>query len=144
VTFVAKGEVQGCGKIPLETEIVLARAAIASINFFDSLEIEETNFIRKLFHRDLCALGYHPYSFSNNTIFCDKMPKASAGKRNGAGKSSPYAPAAASKNNVFKFNTDLGQHILKNPGVAQAIVDKADLKQSDVSVCPLSSACYLS
>lgn len=30
------------------------------------------------------------------------------------------------------MNTDLGQHILKNPGVAQAIVDKADLKQSDI------------
>ncbi|KAL7268482.1 Dimethyladenosine transferase [Rhizina undulata] len=34
-------------------------------------------------------------------------------------------------NNVFGMNTDLGQHILKNPGVAQAIVDKAGLKQSD-------------
>jgi 18S rRNA (adenine1779-N6/adenine1780-N6)-dimethyltransferase len=30
------------------------------------------------------------------------------------------------------MNTDLGQHILKNPGVAQAIVNKAGLKQSDV------------
>ncbi|EHA23625.1 hypothetical protein ASPNIDRAFT_47196 [Aspergillus niger ATCC 1015] len=30
------------------------------------------------------------------------------------------------------MNTDLGQHILKNPGVAQRIVDKAELKQSDV------------
>ncbi|RMD41215.1 hypothetical protein DV735_g3903, partial [Chaetothyriales sp. CBS 134920] len=29
------------------------------------------------------------------------------------------------------MNTDIGQHVLKNPGVAQAIVDKADLKQSD-------------
>lgn len=54
---------------------------------------------------------------------------------------SPYArPNASSEkdaaskavNNVFKMNTDLGQHILKNPGVAQAIVDKAGLKQSDV------------
>lgn len=34
-------------------------------------------------------------------------------------------------NAIFKMNTDLGQHVLKNPGVAQAIVDKADLKQSD-------------
>lgn len=67
------------------------------------------------------------------------MPK-SARKNNGGGgvsKSDPYAGAASRKkghaaNNVFKFNTDLGQHILKNPGVAQAIVDKADLKQSDV------------
>lgn len=30
------------------------------------------------------------------------------------------------------MNTDLGQHVLKNPGVADAIVNKADLKQSDV------------
>lgn len=30
------------------------------------------------------------------------------------------------------MNTDLGQHVLKNPGVARAIVDKADLKQSDI------------
>lgn len=30
------------------------------------------------------------------------------------------------------MNTDLGQHVLKNPGVAQAIVDKAGLKQSDI------------
>ncbi|KAH0538117.1 hypothetical protein FGG08_005279 [Glutinoglossum americanum] len=58
------------------------------------------------------------------------MPKAKAAKRNGSASSSPYA--TASKNNIFKMNTDLGQHILKNPGVAQAIVDKADLKQSDV------------
>lgn len=35
-------------------------------------------------------------------------------------------------NHVFKMKTDLGQHVLKNPGVAQAIVDKADLKQSDI------------
>ncbi|CUS13695.1 unnamed protein product [Tuber aestivum] len=44
------------------------------------------------------------------------------------------AKEAASKtvNNVFRMNTELGQHILKNPGVAQAIVDKAGLKQSDV------------
>ena len=35
---------------------------------------------------------------------------------------------------MFKMNTDLGQHVLKNPGVAQAIVDKADLRQSDVRV----------
>ena len=34
-------------------------------------------------------------------------------------------------NTVFKFNTDLGQHILKNPLIAQAIVDKAELRTSD-------------
>lgn len=63
------------------------------------------------------------------------MPKAAKNKKNAAGSGGPYAAAAAKSkaaNAIFKFNTDLGQHILKNPGVAQAIVDKADLKQSDV------------
>lgn len=69
------------------------------------------------------------------------MPKSarkSTSSSNGVSKSDPYAGSAARKkahgqNNIFKFNTsDFGQHILKNPGVAQAIVDKADLKQSDV------------
>lgn len=67
------------------------------------------------------------------------MPKAQQ-SRNGIAKSDPYAGAAsrkqsggtAKKNPIFKMNTDIGQHILKNPGVAQAIVDKADLKQSDI------------
>ncbi|GMM51121.1 putative dimethyladenosine transferase [Starmerella bacillaris] len=36
------------------------------------------------------------------------------------------------KNSVFKMNTDLGQHILKNPKIAEAIVDKAEIKPSDV------------
>ncbi|RDA85824.1 hypothetical protein CP532_5772 [Ophiocordyceps camponoti-leonardi (nom. inval.)] len=35
------------------------------------------------------------------------------------------------KNNVFKFNTNVGQHILKNPGVSDAIVEKAHLKPTD-------------
>jgi len=68
------------------------------------------------------------------------MPKTPHKKRNGAASSSPYAQAptkARAANNVFKMNTDLGQHVLKNPGVAQAIVDKADLKQSDVGASRL-------
>jgi 18S rRNA (adenine1779-N6/adenine1780-N6)-dimethyltransferase len=62
------------------------------------------------------------------------MPKAHTKKRNSASGNSPYtkAPAAKVGNNVFKMNTDLGQHVLKNPGVADAIVNKADLKQSDI------------
>jgi len=67
------------------------------------------------------------------------MPKVQSKKRNGAAQSSPYAQAAAkttATNNIFKMNTDMGQHVLKNPGVAQAIVDKADLKQSDVRSRP--------
>ncbi|KUI60594.1 Dimethyladenosine transferase [Cytospora mali] len=70
------------------------------------------------------------------------MGKA-ATKRKGASSSSsstPYdrpskknaaATAAAGKNNVFKFNTNVGQHILKNPGIADAIVQKANLKPTD-------------
>ncbi|KAI4149507.1 MAG: hypothetical protein L6R39_002485 [Caloplaca ligustica] len=61
------------------------------------------------------------------------MPKATKQKRNGAAQGSPYTSTKTkSSNNIFKMNTDLGQHVLKNPGVAQAIVDKADLKQSDI------------
>lgn len=39
--------------------------------------------------------------------------------------------SSSKKNNVFKFNTNVGQHILKNPGVSDAIVDKAYLKPTD-------------
>ncbi|KAF2088571.1 rRNA adenine dimethylase [Saccharata proteae CBS 121410] len=65
------------------------------------------------------------------------MPKTASKKKNGAAQSSPYAgreqsAKAKAAHSIFKMNTDLGQHILKNPGVAQAIVEKADLKQSDV------------
>ncbi|KTW28761.1 dimethyladenosine transferase [Pneumocystis carinii B80] len=38
----------------------------------------------------------------------------------------------AVSNNIFKLNKDIGQHILKNPLVIQGIVDKADLKPSDI------------
>ncbi|KJZ76280.1 hypothetical protein HIM_04362 [Hirsutella minnesotensis 3608] len=66
------------------------------------------------------------------------MAKAKQAKRSSAG-GTPYerpsggkaGGAGSSKNNVFKFNTNVGQHILKNPGVADAIVDKAYLKPTD-------------
>ena len=64
------------------------------------------------------------------------MPKQKSGKRGGAANGSPYnVPASKTQtsNSIFKMKTEIGQHVLKNPGVAQAIVDKADLKQSDVS-----------
>ena len=66
------------------------------------------------------------------------MPKILRPKdaTSGVTKNDPYAGAKSRKNdksaaahNVFKMNKDLGQHILKNPGVAQAIVDKAELKR---------------
>ncbi|CAG9999308.1 unnamed protein product [Clonostachys byssicola] len=69
------------------------------------------------------------------------MAKVKHAKR-GSASSTPYerpskgggpsANAAANKNTVFKFNTNLGQHILKNPGVADAIVEKAFLRPTDV------------
>ena len=61
------------------------------------------------------------------------MPKVQSKKRNNAsGSGGQYAAKPAASNNVFQMNKDQGQHVLKNPGVAQAIVEKADLKQSDV------------
>lgn len=62
------------------------------------------------------------------------MPKIMSKKRSSALMSSPYTPSPQQKtaNSIFKMNTDIGQHVLKNPGVAQAIVDKAGLKQSDI------------
>ncbi|KAI0549938.1 rRNA adenine dimethylase [Xylaria curta] len=61
------------------------------------------------------------------------MGKAKTSKRGNAG-SGPYERPSKSNaaNNVFKFTKDLGQHILRNPGIAQAIVDKAVLKPTDV------------
>lgn len=57
-----------------------------------------------------------------------------AAKKKYSGNSTAGNQVAAEKhlNSVFKFNTDLGQHILKNPLVAQGIVDKAQIKPSDV------------
>lgn len=64
------------------------------------------------------------------------MGKAKTPRKNGAASAaSPYSrptgKGSAQKNNVFKFNTNVGQHILKNPGVADAIVNKAELKPTD-------------
>ncbi|KAI9685748.1 MAG: Dimethyladenosine transferase [Bathelium mastoideum] len=66
------------------------------------------------------------------------MPKASSKKHHhGVSKASSYTTAAPTPatskttHNIFKMNTDIGQHILKNPGIATAIVEKAGLKQSD-------------
>jgi len=64
------------------------------------------------------------------------MPKAKQKRTKGADKdASPYARPTSAKasaaHSIFKMDKDLGQHILKNPGVATAIVQKAHLKQSD-------------
>lgn len=57
----------------------------------------------------------------------------------GKAEKKKYAGASTGKqvdaekhlSSVFKFNTDLGQHILKNPLIAQGIVDKAQIRPSD-------------
>ncbi|QHS76478.1 putative dimethyladenosine transferase [Saccharomyces paradoxus] len=59
------------------------------------------------------------------------MGKAAKKKYSGA-TSSKQVSAEKHLSSVFKFNTDLGQHILKNPLVAQGIVDKAQIRPSDV------------
>ncbi|KAF2005824.1 dimethyladenosine transferas-like protein [Amniculicola lignicola CBS 123094] len=64
------------------------------------------------------------------------MPKAKrkGGHGSGANDTTPYSKPstkADAAHSIFKMNKDLGQHILKNPGVASAIVQKANLKQSD-------------
>lgn len=61
------------------------------------------------------------------------MAKADRSKRNNASNSPYEKPSGGSSktNNVFKFNTNFGQHILKNPGVSDAIVEKAFLKPTD-------------
>lgn len=76
------------------------------------------------------------------------MPKQTRDKKRAA-SSSPYgkpsAPTAAAKvtNNIFKMNTNIGQHLLKNPGIAEKIVEKANLKQSDVRRTRRSPICYV-
>ncbi|TLS24748.1 hypothetical protein PpBr36_08907 [Pyricularia pennisetigena] len=69
------------------------------------------------------------------------MGKVKTPRRAGAASNSPYdrkggnnaaaAAAAPSKNNVFRFKKDYGQHILKNPGIAEEIVKKAYLRPTD-------------
>lgn len=77
----------------------------------------------------------NPNNTPTSTSLSVEMPKDKR-KRPSGPSSSPYSkPSNSSKasaaHSIFKMNTDLGQHILKNPGVASAIVEKANLKQSD-------------
>jgi 18S rRNA (adenine1779-N6/adenine1780-N6)-dimethyltransferase len=54
------------------------------------------------------------------------MPKVNRKKRNSAPQSSPYAEAAAktkAASNIFKMNKDIGQHVLRNPGVSDVCFD---------------------
>ena len=61
-----------------------------------------------------------------------KSPARNAGTNGQPYTATNKSNGTAKSNAIFKMNTDIGQHVLKNPGVAQAIVDKADLKQSDI------------
>jgi 18S rRNA (adenine1779-N6/adenine1780-N6)-dimethyltransferase len=65
------------------------------------------------------------------------MPKAAKQKRSGA-SSGPYdrkaSKGSSANTNIFRFDKDFGQHILKNPGISDAIVEKAYLKPTDVVV----------
>lgn len=58
------------------------------------------------------------------------MGKADKKKYSGA-SNGKQVDAEKHLSSVFKFNTDLGQHILKNPLIAQGIVDKAQIRPSD-------------
>ena len=58
------------------------------------------------------------------------MGKSRPKRRNGASLSK-NVPSPPVKNNIFKFNTKIGQHILKNPGIADAIVEKANIQPTD-------------
>ncbi|KAJ5297399.1 hypothetical protein N7508_007648 [Penicillium antarcticum] len=61
------------------------------------------------------------------------MPKVVRQKRNNASQGlSDAAAKTKAAHSIFKMNTDIGQHVLKNPGIAAAIVEKAELKQSDI------------
>ena len=65
------------------------------------------------------------------------MPKTTGKRKHDTIGDVPYASAekrTKSSNAIFKMNTSIGQHVLRNPGIAQTIVDKADLKQSDVGI----------
>jgi hypothetical protein len=46
-----------------------------------------------------------------------KMPKVNKKKRNSA--TSDAAAKASAAHSIFKMNTDIGQHVLKNPGIAE-------------------------
>ncbi|KAK9240481.1 S-adenosyl-L-methionine-dependent methyltransferase [Lipomyces kononenkoae] len=58
------------------------------------------------------------------------MGKVASKKRSNALTQANIAPVE--RLNIFKMNTGLGQHMLKNPLVAQGIVDKAEIKAADV------------
>ena len=51
------------------------------------------------------------------------MPKVQKSKRNGASQGmSDAAAKTKAAHSIFKMNTDIGQHVLKNPGIAGKVL----------------------
>lgn len=76
--------------------------------------------MRRSLNRPLKSFARH-FQLRQNCAF-HAMPKSKQGKRNSAAQGAPYANAAAktnAANSIFKMNKDVGQHVLKNPGIAQ-------------------------
>ena len=59
-----------------------------------------------------------------------KSARASASPYQRPSKGDGRSAAAKAGSAIFKFNTDLGQHILKNGAIADNIVDKANVQPS--------------
>lgn len=59
-------------------------------------------------------------NFQNPEAHYSKMPKVNKPKRNSAASQGLSDAAAKTKaaHSIFKMNTDIGQHVLKNPGIA--------------------------
>lgn len=59
------------------------------------------------------------------------MPKERVPKKSRTHQQAAGSTAAAVKSHSIQFNTGIGQHILKNPLIVAAIVDKAAIKPTD-------------
>lgn len=66
------------------------------------------------------------------------MPKVQKSKRNGASQGmSDAAAKTKAAHSIFKMNTDIGQHVLKNPGIAgtSSLVDHLASANQNSSSC---------
>jgi len=60
------------------------------------------------------------------------MGKAQKDKRSLVGKNGSTPSQDYQKHNIFQMNKSYGQHILANPLIVNSLVEKADVKPSDV------------
>lgn len=60
------------------------------------------------------------------------MGKIKKDKRTMAGESQNSLSQDYKKHNIFQMNKSFGQHILANPLIVNSLVEKADVKPSDV------------